>query len=113
MVAFCSFLAAIDRSTPGDVLSGNASDKTRNGKVVKELEGLFKEHGKDIVYVADSALVTKENLDLMAKEGIRFISRIPGTFGVEEAIKDVAWEKDNRVEMGSFSERPPGSSRLP
>ncbi|MEW6082890.1 MAG: IS1634 family transposase [Bacillota bacterium] len=89
----------------GDVLSGNTSDKTWNGKVITELEALFRKHGKDIVCVADSALVGKENLELMAQEGIRFISRVPGTFGVEEAIKDIAWEKDDWVEMGTFSER--------
>jgi transposase len=89
----------------GDVLSGNTSDRTWKRESHQGTRGAFKEHGKDIVYVANPALVSKENLELMAKEGIRFISRLPGTFGVEGAIKDITWEKDDWVEMGGFSKR--------
>jgi transposase len=71
-----------------EVTDGNESDKTLNGRWIKNLRSVL---GKDIqdflLYVADSALVTTPNLHLMDKYHIDFISRLPGTFSIEEELK--------------------------
>jgi transposase len=62
------------------ILDGNAADKKTNGQVLAELPRIMSRHRiEEFIYVADSALVTKRNLALL--DGIRFISRLPETFG--------------------------------
>ena len=61
------------------LLDGSASDKKTNGKIVAELPRIMAQYGrKDFIYVADSALATRENLDLM--RGMRFVTRLPENF---------------------------------
>jgi len=93
----------------GDINDGNTSDKTWNFKFIKKLSRHFDpEKLKDMIYVADSALITRENLELLSgatKPMIRFISRLPGTFSLEAELKERAWENNNWVELGKFSEK--------
>jgi transposase len=42
----------------------------------------------EILYCADSSLVTKENLDHMADLGYRFVSRLPATFGLSDQLEE-------------------------
>ncbi|MEA4884890.1 MAG: DUF4277 domain-containing protein [Clostridia bacterium] len=64
----------------GYASDGNESDKVWNRRVIEELAEGFADHLTNLVYVANSAAVTKGNLDLIAGKGIRFISRLPATF---------------------------------
>ncbi|MDN5332537.1 MAG: hypothetical protein PWP45_1762 [Tepidanaerobacteraceae bacterium] len=53
---------------------------------------------KNIIYVADSALVTNTNLSLIEKRKIKFISRLPSTFNlvselIEKAFSSGDWEE--------------------
>jgi len=88
-----------------EVTDGNESDKTLNGRWVKNLRSVL---GKDIqeflLYVADSALVTTPNLCLMSKYHIDFISRLPGTFAIEDELKRKALCDDNWEFIGKLSE---------
>ncbi|MEA3458318.1 MAG: IS1634 family transposase [Candidatus Thermoplasmatota archaeon] len=88
-----------------EVTDGNESDKTLNGRWVKNLRSVL---GKDIpeflLYVADSALVTTPNLRLMDKYHIDFISRLPGTFSIEDELKRKALCDDNWESIGKLSE---------
>ena len=43
--------------------------------------------------VADSALITEENVRLMADKNVRFISRLPGRFNLEQELIDRAWNE--------------------
>jgi len=78
---------------------GNASDKVINKNLIRKMVERMKELGKDnFVYVADSALITKENLRLMddEKNGFRFLSRLPMTFhecrdAIARAVDEEAW----------------------
>lgn len=64
------------------VLDGNAADKKTNGQILAELPRIMSRRGVEkFIYVADSAPATKENLSLMTDD-IRFITRLPETFGV-------------------------------
>ena len=88
-----------------EVADGNESDKTLNGRWVKNLRSVL---GKDIpeflLYVADSALVTTPNLRLMDKYHIDLISRLPGTFAIEDELKRKALLDNNWESIGKLSE---------
>jgi transposase len=78
---------------------GNASDKVINKNLIRKMVERMAELGQDnFVYVADSALITKENLRLMddEKNGFRFLSRLPMTFhecgdAIDRAVDEEAW----------------------
>jgi transposase len=80
------------------ILDGNASDKKTNGRILNELPRIMARHGvKEFIYVADSALITKDNLALM-NEGIDFIARLPENFGVcgkliRAAVASCSWQE--------------------
>lgn len=88
-----------------ELTDGNESDKTLNGRWVKTLKSVL---GKDIedflLYVADSALVTGPNLELMDAYHIDFISRLPGNFGIEEKLKRTAFLEDKWGFIGKLSD---------
>ena len=88
-----------------DVNSGNISDKTWNFAFIEKLaETMDPETLKNVIYVADSALVTKNNLEKMAQHGLSYISRLPGNFSIEKELKRKAWEDEEKfVELGYFS----------
>ena len=90
----------------GYASDGNESDKVWNRRVIEELVEGFTDHLTDLVYVADSAAVTKGNLDLIAAKGIRFISRLPATFAQEQEVKDRAWSDGGWIDAGILTENP-------
>ena len=87
------------------ILDGNAADKKTNGKILAELPRIMARHGVEgFTYVADSALVTEENLALLG-EDIRCITRLPETFHacgqlIDTAVASGAWQ-----EVGYLSHR--------
>ncbi len=63
----------------GEVLDGNLDDKTWNRKLLENLPQNFTvEQLREIVYAADSVLVTEKNLQAMGE--LKFISRLPERF---------------------------------
>jgi len=78
---------------------GNASDKKLNNGLLTEISKKLADVGIDpaaSIYIADSALVTEENLRLMGEETL-FISRLPATFGehqhlIEHAVESQSWQ---------------------
>ncbi|MFZ5436927.1 MAG: IS1634 family transposase [Bacillota bacterium] len=60
----------------GEVLDGNTSDRTWNHRMIDALRSRLGDL-RELVYIADSSLVTGPNLKKMSEEGIRFISRLP------------------------------------
>src|SRR5450759_1567977 len=81
----------------GGCADGNASDKTINNAVLTRLSAYMARHGLAagaFVYIADSALVTARNLEVIG--GNLFITRLPFTYGetervVSEALQGGAW----------------------
>lgn len=100
--------------------NGNESDKTINknllGRVVKKMRELGQENP---LYVADSALVTADNLALMSDQdkGFRFVSRLPATYSecetaIARAVEADAWEDLGILAAdASHSRRPPAYYR--
>jgi transposase len=83
----------------GEVEDGNLDDKSWNKNLLENLaENFTPEILKDMIYVADSALVTNTNLSLIEKRKIKFISRLPSTFNlvselIEKAFSSGDWEE--------------------
>ncbi len=53
--------------------------------------------------MADSALVTKTNLAALAEQGYRCVSRLPGTFGEADEVRDAAFATDAWTDVGALS----------
>lgn len=96
---FLISMLCVRRNIPvlGSCASGNASDKKLNNEVLSRLSDYMAAHGLAqgaFVYVADSALVNKGNLELLFD--ILFITRLPFTYSetdrvVGDAVSEGAW----------------------
>lgn len=90
----------IDRGIPllGSFENGNAQDQKLNNTLLTHLAkdlSEVKEELEKAVYVADSALVSEENL--IALEAMSFVTRLPATYSehqrvIEQAVEKGAWE---------------------
>lgn len=90
----------------GSVASGNTSDKTLNHRMIDDLVAAFSpQELQDLVYVADSSLVTGPNLAALRQVGLRFISRCPSTFAMAQAAKETAWAQDSWTFLGRIAAR--------
>ena len=113
---FMTELLCVDRGVPifGKTLDGNSSDKTSNHEMLTRISSLLAQHGLGpgaFIYVADSAMVTEQNLTAM--ESNRFISRLPATYdacreAIGEAMAAQAW-----TDLGSLNEAPASKTRPP
>lgn len=90
----------------GQSLAGNRSDKTWYPEVIEELAKTFSpEKLKEIIFIADCALITLDNLEAMAQKEIQFISRLPESFGLAEEVKEEAFREGNWIEAGKLAAR--------
>ena len=90
----------------GEIRDGNSSDKKANAEMIAELCRCFSpEELRQCVYVADSALVTGPNLQRLADAKLRFISRLPESFGVAGEVKAAAWTAGTWEALGTISPR--------
>ena len=109
---FVLSLLCVDGNIPlvGQIVDGNASDKKINHTVLSEISWHMNKHGvadNAFIYVADSAMVTEENL----KEAELFISRLPATYNeCDRAILD-AVDADQWTEVGCISVTPASKKR--
>ena len=111
-------LLCVDHGIPvySKMMDGNASDKTINHKLIPEMAKRMRSLGKEVfTYVADSALITQENLALIDDwdKGFLFVSRLPRTYNechyaIEQAIEADSWE-----EIGVISDEPETRNRKP
>lgn len=79
----------------GDIRDGNFNDKVWNNETLTAMEKSFLDLRR-VVYVADSALMTKNNLQLMAEKKVKFISRLPDTFAAVDKAKASAFAKNSK-----------------
>jgi len=85
----------------GTVNDGNTSDKTWNLETIRQIQQSFLDP-VTLLYVADSALITRENLQAMAEARLRFVSRLPETYRLaaelkERAFADGTWQPIGRL----------------
>jgi len=96
--------------------NGNESDKIVNRNLIPKMVERMAELGQDnFLYVADSALITPENLALMDdwKSGFRFVSRLPASYkecrrAIAKAVREERWQ-----DLGALSEEPSTPKRKP
>ena len=113
---FLISLLCVDRNIPivGAPKDGNASDKTLNNELLSNISKHMASHGLKpgaFVYVADSAFVTKDNLEKASSEHTTFLSRLPATYkecsrAVQKAVNANDW-----IALGSLAETAPPKKR--
>ena len=91
----------------GTVEDGNRSDKRLNRDQLDRIVRAFSPEAlRDLVYIADSALVTGPNLDALAAADLAWLSRLPDTFGVAATAKAAAWAADAWIPVGQVAASP-------
>jgi transposase len=111
-------LLCVDHGIPiySKLLDGNASDKNINRDLIPEMVKRMRTLGRqDFIYVADSALVTEENLSRIDDwdNGFLFVSRLPMTYNeCRNAIKQGV-DADTWEEIGVISDEPQTKNRKP
>ncbi|UXC23419.1 IS1634 family transposase [Weizmannia sp. FSL K6-0777] len=88
------------------VENGNTSDKSWNVEFIQKMRKILShEDWKNLIYQADSALITTENLAEIQQQNLSFISRLPDTFGLSTELKKEAWLLNNWERVGSLSNK--------
>lgn len=114
-------MLCVGRNIPilGGCEDGNGSDKSINNDVLSRISRHMARYGlssDDFLYVADSAMVTEDNLHMI--DGNRFLTRLPFSYNeasrvVTEAIAQGDWEPIGTInETPSPSKRPPAFYRI-
>lgn len=111
-------LLCVDHGIPiySKLHDGNESDKNINRSIIPEMVKRMRKLGrKDFIYVADSALITPDNLSLIDEweGGCLFLSRLPMTYNecrdaITRAVAAEKWE-----EIGVISDEPETKNRKP
>jgi transposase len=111
-------LLCVDAGIPifSQCVNGNLSDKVVNRNLIPTMVERMREMGQDnFLYVADSALITPDNLTLMDdfKSGFRFVSRLPASYkecgkAIAKAVRQDTWR-----DLGTLSEEPSTPKRKP
>lgn len=89
----------------GEPVNGNEDDKTWSNELLKKFKDVVNSELAQIL-VADSQLITGDNLNLMYEKGISFISRLPDTFGLSEELKELAWRENQWQKAGQIAQTP-------
>jgi transposase len=87
----------------GDILDGNASDKTWNVDVIENLSR-WVDTDELAAYVADCKVVSKETFDAADESDIELISRLARTYNLTDDMIDTALDENNWTDLGAFSE---------
>ena len=111
-------MLCVDRDVPiiGATRSGNASDKKLNNELLGGISKHMTRHGIDpgaFIYVADSAMVTRDNLKQAQKNHIHFLSRLPANFGDCDRViqQAVAANDDQWSNVGILAKTPATNKR--
>ena len=108
----------VDRDVPiiAATRDGNASDKKLNNELLGGISKHMTRQGINpgaFIYVADSALVTRENLKQVQENKVHFLSRLPANFNecsrvIEQAV---AADDDQWVDVGTLTKTSETSKR--
>ena len=88
----------------GELLAGNKADAEWNPDAALKMQELFTKQGfKDVIFIADCALISTGGLKRLAGQEVQFISRFPETFGLARELKRLAWDQDDWQEIGMLA----------
>lgn len=96
--------------------NGNESDKVINRNLIPQMVERMRELGQEnFLYVADSALVTEENLKMMDDwdKGFRFVTRLPMIYKECGRVISKAVREDEWTDLGTLSDEPATPKRKP
>lgn len=112
---FVISMCCVERNVPifGALENGNSTDQTINNGILTDISSYMAKFGLSegaFIYIADSALITEDNLTTMGDETL-FISRLPARYNeceraIEEAVKADSW-----TELGILAEPKPTKNR--
>ncbi len=108
-------MLCVERNIPlfGATRDGNASDKTLNNELLSHISKHMARHGIEqgaFVYVADSAFVTRQNLE-KAGTKTKFLSRLPATYKECGRVIRQAVQSDNWTDIGVIAETEDSAKR--
>jgi transposase len=111
---FMTELLCVERGIPifGKTLDGNSSDKKSNNEILENISTLMAKNGLhegSFIYVADSAMVNKENLASVGAN--KFITRLPATYTACGNAIQTAVEADQWSYFGTLAETPSSAKR--
>jgi len=121
---FMISMLCVEHNIPilGETHDGNSSDKTLNNKLLTRISKNLAQNGLGegaFTYVADSAMVTKENLaffdPIKDKAPLYFVTRLPHTYSqadqaIQEAISKDEWQPIGVLSRSSSSPNRPSAS---
>jgi len=92
------------------IYSGSESDKRISAGILRRVSDYIARYARDkkFIYVADSALINKENLAFMGgvkNPGIEFVSRMPANFSLVADLVSEAATSKNWKDIGTLSEK--------
>jgi len=107
-------MLCVGRNVPilGGCEDGNKSDKAINNSLLSDISKHTAKYGLDpgaFIYVADSAMVTKDNLNAMGSN--LFLTRLPFSYNEANRVVSEAISEDNWQEIGPLNETPPTAKR--
>ncbi len=89
----------------GEVMSGNTSDMTFNNGWIKTVRQALQKSDDDfLLYTADSAAVTEDNLKQFKEYHVDMISRLPERYDLAEELIDQAISANIWIEIGTLNE---------
>ncbi len=84
-----------------DVCDGNMDDPTWSRQAIMSTGSALAEDLRDtMLFVADSKLVSQDTVEDLCEAGIRFVSRLPNTFGIEQTTKAQARQRNQWETIG-------------
>ena len=98
----------------GKTENGNASDKTINNELLSSVSRHMAQHGLEpgaFIYIADSAMVTRDNLRAIKDNKVFFISRFPATYNECGRVIKEAVNEDKRDDIGVLAITKPTKNR--
>ena len=115
---FVLSLLCVEKDIPieAKIYSGNEDDKTISKGILSRISAYMAKYGIDsdgYIYTGDCSMVTEANLALMGgidNPEVKFISRMPATFGAVGTLVSEAVSKNIWTGIGILSEEDKGSS---
>ena len=109
-------MLCVGRNIPilGGCEDGNKSDKAINNSLLTDISKHMARYGLEagaFVYVADSAMVTEDNLNAIGDN--LFLTRLPFSYNETSRIVSEAISVDNWQEIGALNETPTTAKRPP
>lgn len=107
-------MLCVGRNVPilGSCEDGNKSDKAINNSLLSDISKHMAKYGLEpgaFIYVADSAMVTKDNLNAIGDN--LFLTRLPFSYNEANRVVSEAIREDNWQEVGSLNETPTTAKR--